>query len=206
MEMKSSIKLKNTLTGLCLFAASGMAHAADSALNLSVPAETKAAHSFMLASNDVASANLPASVTSSTPTVAFEPPLFSGDQLHKYLGLTTIALAGLAAVTAPGSAEGAVPQTAPPRDVNGTHAKLAKAAGAMALATVASGLIDHWNDFHLDDGFSDPDNLHALLGTAGALAMVYAINKSANSSVPTSHAGTAELGAVAMVVAIKLTW
>jgi len=36
--------------------------------------------------------------------------------------------------------------------------------------------------------------------------MLYAINKSAKSSVPTSHAGIAELGAVSMLVAIKLTW
>jgi hypothetical protein len=36
--------------------------------------------------------------------------------------------------------------------------------------------------------------------------MMYAINKSANSKTPVSHAGIAELGAVAMVVAVKLTW
>jgi hypothetical protein len=76
----------------------------------------------------------------------------------------------------------------------------------MALATVVSGLIDHWDDFHFEDGFTDPDNMHAMLGTAGSLAMMYAINKSANSKTPVSHAGIAELGAVAMVVAVKLTW
>jgi hypothetical protein len=169
MEMKSSIKLKNTLTGLCLFAASGMAHAADSALNLSVPAETKAAHSFMLASNDT----LPAGVSSSTPAAEFEPPLFSGDKLHQYMGFTTLALVGLAAVTAPGDNEGAVVQPAQPRQTNGTHAKLAKAAAAMAAFTVTSGLISHWNDINMEDGFTDPDNMHAMLGTAGALLMMY---------------------------------
>lgn len=211
MKMKGSIKLKSTLAGLCILAASGAVHAQDAALNLNMPSEPKAAHSFMLASNDAASANLPASVTHSTPSAEFQAPLFSGDKLHQYLGLTTIVLAGLTAVTAP-SSEGceancpAVPVPPPPRQINGTHAKLAKAAGAMALATVVSGLIDHWDDFHFEDGFTDPDNMHAMLGTAGSLAMMYAINKSANSKTPVSHAGIAELGAVAMVVAVKLTW
>jgi hypothetical protein len=210
MKMKGRIKLKSTLAGLCILAASGAVHAQDAALNLSLPSEPKAAHSFMLASNDTASANLPASVTHSTPSAEFQAPLFSGDKLHQYLGLTTLVLAGLTAVTAPGDGgcEGVCPQptTPQPRQTNGTHAKLAKAAGAMALATVVSGLIDHWDDFHFEDGFTDPDNMHAMLGTAGSLAMMYAINKSANSKTPVSHAGIAELGAVAMVVAVKLTW
>ncbi len=210
MKTKSSIKLKSTLAGLCLLAASGMAYAEDGALNLNVPTDGKTVRPFMVASNDAA-ANLPASVTHTSPAVEFEPPMFSGDKLHQYLGLTTIVLAGLTAITAP-SSDGCeancptVPAPAAPRQTNGTHAQLGKAAGAMAIATVVSGLIDHWDDFHLEDGWSDPDNLHVLLATSGALAMAYAVNKSANSTTPTSHAGVAELGAVAMVVAIKLTW
>ena len=209
MAMKSSIKLKKTLLGLCILAASGMAHAEDAALNLNLPADNKAAHSFMLASNDPASANLPASVTSASPTVEFEPPMFSADKLHQYMGLTTIALVGLTALTAPDSgceANCPPPGQQAPRQTNGTHAKLGEAAAAMAAATLTSGLITHWNDFHLEDGFTDPDNLHAMLGGAGALLMMYAVNKSANSSVPTSHAGMAELGGVMMAVAVKLTW
>jgi hypothetical protein len=45
-----------------------------------------------------------------------------------------------------------------------------------------------------------------LLGVAGAALMAYAVDKSMNSSVPVSHAGMAELGALGMLVAIKLTW
>jgi len=67
-------------------------------------------------------------------------------------------------------------------------------------------LLYHWDDFHLEDGLSDPDNQHVMLGTAGALLMLFALNKSMKSNVPTSHAGYAELGGVAMAVAIKLTW
>jgi hypothetical protein len=77
----------------------------------------------------------------------------------------------------------------------------------MALATVATGLYAHWDDFHLEDGWSDPDNLHVLLAATGAALMAYAIDKSMNQSEgQVSHAGMAELGAVGMVLAIKLTW
>ena len=76
----------------------------------------------------------------------------------------------------------------------------------MAAATIVSGLIVHWGDIHLDDGFSDPDNLHVMFGVSGAALMAYAVNKSKHSAVPVSHAGIAELGAIGMLVAIKLTW
>ena len=85
-------------------------------------------------------------------------------------------------------------------------AKPAKATIAMAYATIATGLLAHWDDFHLEDGITDPDNLHVLLGVTGAALMAYAVNKSKNSSVPVSHAGIAELGALGMVAAIKITW
>jgi hypothetical protein len=93
-----------------------------------------------------------------------------------------------------------------PRETNGTHAKLAKATVAMAAATIATGLIGHWNDFHLEDGITDPDNLHVLLGVTGAALMAYAVNKSMHSSTEVSHAGIAEMGALGMVAAIKITW
>ena len=93
------------------------------------------------------------------------------------------------------------------RDLNSTHAKLAYATTAMAVATITSGLISHWGDFSTEDGWSDPDNLHVLLGVAGAALMAYAVQKSASQSTgQVSHAGIAELGALGMAVAIKLTW
>ena len=64
----------------------------------------------------------------------------------------------------------------------------------------------HWNDFHPPDGFSDPDNQHVMLGRVGSGLLLYAVHKSMHSSVPTQHAGFAELGGAAMAVAIKLTW
>jgi len=208
MKNKSSIKLKSTLAGLCILAASGVAHAQDAVLDLSMPAASKASHSFILAANDTP-ANLPASVTSSTPNAEFEPAFFTADNLHQYAGWATLALVAGAALSAPGEGcEGAACANQPvqKRQTNGTHAKIAKAAAAMAAFTVVDGLLTHWDDFHMEDGFSDPDNLHVMLGTVGAAMMMYAVNKSANSTTPVSHAGIAELGGVAMAVAVKLTW
>lgn len=203
--MKRNHPYKKIVASLCFALACNTSFAADSALDLSLPAATASPKSFMLAAND----NLPASVAPAAAQAEFSEPWMSGDKLHQYMGWTTLALVAATAFSPPGDGcEGAACANAPvqPRQTNGTHAKLAKAAAFMAAATVTSGLIDHWDDFHLEDGFTDPDNLHAMLGTAGALMMMYAVNKSANSSVPVSHAGIAELGGVAMAVAVKLTW
>lgn len=135
----------------------------------------------------------------------FESPLITPGKVHQYLGLGTIALAGLTAVTAPEGCEHNCAANTP-RETNGTHAKLAKATVAMAAATIATGLIGHWNDFHLEDGITDPDNLHVMLGVTGAALMAYAVNKSMHSSTEVSHAGIAEMGALGMAVAIKITW
>jgi hypothetical protein len=207
-------RLKQLAAGLCLSALAGTGYAVDSTLDLTLPASTyytQDARSFLLAQNEAdadaakAKKNLAPSVT---PAAEFDPPLISGSKVHQYLGIGTVALAGLAMITAPGEGCEHNCSNVPlkPRDVNGTHAKLAEAAAVMAVATVASGLISHWDDFSLEDGWSDPDNLHVLLGVAGAALMAYAVDKSMNSSVPVSHAGMAELGALGMLVAIKLTW
>lgn len=149
-----------------------------------------------------------------TPMNAVAPPLdrkdaepgrLTASDMHKYLGLATIVGAALTAMTAPeGCENNCTAQTT--RDTNGTHAKLAQATVAMALATVVTGMLVHHDDIHLADGIRDPDNLHALLGVAGAALMAYAVNKSKNSAVPVSHAGIAETGALCMVAAIKITW
>ncbi|MGY0193476.1 hypothetical protein ACWA7J_00215 [Leptothrix sp. BB-4] len=134
----------------------------------------------------------------------------SGRNAHLALGLGTLALIGLTAVTAPddgGDCEQGCTAGTTPRRTSGTaHTRLGRAASVFAAATVTTGLVWHWNDFHLEDGLSDPDNQHVLLGLGGALLMMAAVNRSMHSTVPTQHAGTAAAGGVAMAAAIKLTW
>lgn len=202
---------KLTFTAMLLMCA-GAVQAQEAPLDFTLPSQSiSSADSFMLlAANEATTpANTPAKTVSSpkASSAEFEPPLISGSNTHLYLGLATIAAAALTAVTAPGEGcEHGPCGPQPPRDINGTHAKLAKATVALAAATIATGVIVHWNDFHFEDGFTDPDNLHAMLGITGAALMAYAVNKSAASTVKVSHAGVAELGALGMIVAIKLTW
>ncbi|TAJ79394.1 MAG: hypothetical protein EPO42_06190 [Gallionellaceae bacterium] len=205
-------RMRQVVAGFCLAVLAGSAYATEGALNLALPESgfnSQASASFVLAANDsaVLAANAGAKQAPVTPAAEFEPPLLSGSNAHQYLGLGTIVLAGLTAVTASEGCEGSTCPANAPRDRTGTHAKLAYATVGMAAATIASGLVTHWDDFSLEDGWSDPDNLHVLLGVAGAGLMAYAVQKAASQATgKVDHAGLAEAGALGMVVAIKLTW
>ncbi len=206
--MQVSCRLSKLVAVAALLACAGTAYAQDGFAGLDTPARSyvQDAGAFMLAANETEVASGKSAAASSVATKPeYEPPLLTGSNAHMYLGLATIVAAGLTAVTAPGENEGALPANYK-RDTNGTHAHLAKTTVALAAATIATGLWTHWDDFHLEDGIADPDNLHVLLGVTGAALMAYATNKSAKSAVPVSHAGLAELGALGMVAAIKLTW
>ncbi len=137
-----------------------------------------------------------------------ESAWLSGPNAHLAFGLGTLALVGLTALTAPNSdCEDGCSAGAAPRRTSGTsHTRLARAASVFAAATVTTGLLWHWDDVHLEDGLSDPDNQHVLLGLGGALLMMAAVQKSMRSTVPTQHAGAAAAGGVAMAAAVKLTW
>lgn len=209
--MRIDFRLQQLAAGLCLsilgFSVSvGTGYAAEKTIDYTLPASrfyTPDTRSFMLAANDTETAKPNAITTPVTPAAEFEPPLLSGSKAHQYLGIGTVALATLTALTPPEECEG---NSCPPRDVNGRHATLAKATVAMAAATIVTGLYAHWHDISLEEGLSDPDNLHVLLAGTGALLLAYAANLSANSSVPVNHAGIAEAGVLGMVVAVKLTW
>lgn len=196
---------------LCLTVPTGGAFAQEAAFDLPLAssAYVKDYESFKLAAANDSEASVNKSINAGPAVKAtpFEPPLITGSKVHQYLGLGTIIFAGLTALTAPDSGcENNCTATNQPRQTNGTHAHLAEATVAMAEAAIVTGLIVHWNDFHLADGITDPDNLHVLLGVTGAGLMAYAVNRSKNSAVPISHAGIAELGALGMVAAIKITW
>jgi hypothetical protein len=194
----------------CAAALSGTAFAQETAFDLPMvsSAYVKDYESFKLAANDVTPTSVKKS-ESAAPEIKkseFEPSLFTGSNVHKYLGFGTIVAAALTAVTAPG--EGCETNCAAntPRERNGTHAKLARATVAMAAATVITGVLAHMDDMSFEDGF-DRDKVHALLGVTGAVLMAKAVNKSAGVATGTaSHAAQAELGALIMAVGIKINW
>ncbi len=196
---------------LCLAGLSGTAFAQEQAYDLPLAsgAYVKDYESFKLAAaNETSVVVKKEGAAPEIKKSEFEPSWLTGGKVHQYLGLGTIVLAGVTAATAPGEGceHNCTAATTQPRDTHGTHAKLAEATIAMAAAAIATGLITHWDDFSLSDGITDPDNLHILLGVTGAAVMAYAVNRSKNSAVPISHAGIAELGALGMVTAIKITW
>jgi hypothetical protein len=216
--MKCKVKFGNIAVGICLAALPGIVYADDTVANLGLPTAASFythnsqplkslpfnSSTYLWAANEADAIQGQTDVTPVSAEAEFHPPWISGRKAHQYLGLGTVLFAGLTALAAPGKAEGVSQQ---PRQTSGTtHTRLARTTAALAVATVITGLLYHWDDFHLEDGFADPDNQHVMLVGTGALMMLYAINKSAKSAVPTSHAATAELGAAAMVVAVKLTW
>lgn len=214
--IKHNVKLGIIVSGICMAVLASTAQAEEPALNLELPAAATSysdysrfinPRPYMLALNEDGVAKDQVEVPAA-PTATFKPPLFTGSKVHQYLGLGTVLAVGLTALSAPDDeCESNCAASSQPRQTSGTtHTTMARTAAVLAVATVATGLLYHWDDFHLEDGFSDPDNQHVLLATAGALLMLFAVNKSANSSVPTSHAGAGIAGGVAMAVAIKLTW
>lgn len=200
--MKNNIKFAGIAVTFCMAMMSEGAWAGDSMLSLATPSArfyTPEIRSYMLAEN-AQEAPQGTSATMATPA-QYEPPLWTTGNAHKYLGLGTLALvAATALAPKPGECESA--SCPPVVDTSGPHQTLGRAAAAMAAATVVSGLMFHWNDVHIADGLTDPDNLHALLGTAGALLMLAAV-----STAPAGgHAGEGILGGVAMGAAVKITW
>ena len=213
------MKGSTQLIGLFLALAVGIAQAADPSPEITLSQDAPILHggslqpTFLLAQGDTGAtsnaANNVASASPVKPAAEFKEPTFTLNKVHRFLGLSTIAMALATAMTAPG--EGCEqncppPSAMPPRDRNGTHAHLARATVALASAAILTGILAHWDDLHLDNGITDPDNLHALLGVTGAFLMAKAVNKSAGSTVPVSHAGEAELGAALMAIGIKMVW
>ncbi len=205
-----SFKVRNIFVCICLMALSGMAYADDTVVNLALPTAASfytnnfqllKSQSYLLAANEADAVQGQAGATSAitapvTPAAEFKPPLFTTSKAHQYLGLGTLALLGLTVMTTPDTERNTKPQT------SGTHQSLGRATAAMAAATVATGLLFHWDDINFEDGFTDPDILHAMLGTAGALAMLYAVSVAPGHG----HSSAGIAGGVAMGVAIKLNW
>ena len=119
-------------------------------------------------------------------TEAVEAPWYGRNNVHKYLGLGSIAAAALT--------------VASPKGYDGPHEMFAKAAAALGGAAIVSGVYAHWDD--LDFTFQDPDTKHALFGILGTLGYAAAIAADGKGS----HAAAGALGALSMIVSIKYTW
>ncbi|MDQ7003931.1 MAG: hypothetical protein Q9N67_02975 [Ghiorsea sp.] len=137
------------------------------------------------------------------PDSAFEKPWFTENDLHMYLGLASMGMGALAGISAPDGYD--------PDLLNTVHFKAAKLSWQLGAAAVGTGLWAHWDDFHLEDGLLDRDNLHVILGTLGVigyyLAVKGAVDEYNNAGYPSEdHASAGIFGGSAMLTAIVITW
>ena len=135
----------------------------------------------------VGEARSPAPTRGASGGAGLEPlPWHERNNLHKYLGLGSIAFAGLTFLS--------------PKTENGPHEYFARGAAALGVAAVATGVFAHWDD--IDASWRNPDTQHAVLGTLGTLGFLAAVAQGGKGN----HAAFGALGAVSMAVSIKLTW
>ena len=139
-------------------------------------------------------------MTGSTPSqTSAEHDWFTPNKIHKYLGLGSLGLVGLALLAPKPDDEG---KPSGEKSEGGIHHDLAVGATVLGAAAVATGFAFHYRDIDLSKGFKDPDNLHMLLGTLAEVAFLAAVSKAPDSG----HAGAGILGAAAMATAIKIEW
>jgi len=145
------------------------------------------------------------STTPNIPDSAFDKPMITDNNIHMYLGLASLAFGGITAVSAPDGFD--------PNLLTSVHYKAAKLSWQLGAAAIGTGLWTHWDDFHLEDGLFDRDNLHIILGTLGVVGYYLAVksatdeyNASVNGYPSTDHSSAGVLGGGAMITAIALTW
>ncbi len=170
--------IKKCALALTLF--SSQAAVADGYFSLPDHWNSNAAKPLMLASSD------DTSMTTENKNV-YKDRLITANKLHKYMGI--------------GSLGAALLTTAMPKEEDGAHEALGQTAAALGFGAVITGLIFHWDDIDLGNGFSDPDNIHLALTTLGTLGFLTAVGEA-----PEGHAGPGVGGAVSMAIGIKMVW
>lgn len=142
---------------------------------------------FLAAADGQSSSKMKAMVESG-PAVDYEDRLFTGNTIHKYLGIGSIAAAVLTALS--------------PKEEDGPHEYFAKTSAVLGVGAVATGLGFHYEDIGMDGGLKDPDNLHALWAGLGAAGIAYAAAIGPDSP----HQTFGSVGAIAMIIGVKYTW
>lgn len=123
-----------------------------------------------------------------TPESEYKDRIFTGNKVHKYLGIGSIGAAILTLLA--------------PKEEDSAHEYLAITSAALGLGAVGTGLAYHYEDISMSGGFKDPDNLHALWAGLGAVGIAMA----AGTGPDVPHATYGALGAISMMIGIKYTW
>ncbi len=156
---------------------------ADDFFSLPLDWDTGEKTPLLLASND----SMSMEATIKKDDVEYRDRMITANKLHKYLGIGSIAAAGLTVLM--------------PKEEDGAHEAFGKAAAALGIGAIITGAIFHWDDINLSNGFKDPDNLHIALTTLGTLGFLNAV-----SEAPDTHAGSGIVGGLSMAVGINMVW
>jgi len=124
----------------------------------------------------------------SNEATEYEDRTFTGNKIHKYLGIGSIAAAILTVLS--------------PKEEDGPHEYFAKTSAVLGVGAVATGLGFHYEDIGTGGGLKDPDNLHALWAGLGAAGIAFA----ASTGPDSPHQGVGAAGAIAMMIGVKYTW
>ena len=122
-----------------------------------------------------------------------EESWWTSSKLHQYLGIGAVATGLMTGLVTPDKEEGSRYET---------HKTLAYTSVALATGAIVTGFMYHWDDINLEYGSDDPDNIHFILGTGGALLMLGAIATQPGGE----HPGLGMAGVAAMALSIKVTW
>jgi len=118
----------------------------------------------------------------------YKDRLITANKLHKYLGIGSLGAALITGIM--------------PKEEGGPHEAFGQTAAALGIGAVITGLIFHWDEIDLSNGFSDPDNLHLALTTLGTLGYVAAVGEAPDGG----HVSPGVGGAVSMAIGIKMVW
>ncbi len=130
----------------------------------------------MFITNAAATSNKPVAVNSGITT----------EKLHKYLGYTTVVLAGLTAVF---------------NGDNNFHYGAAYSTVAASLGTITTGYLAYGDRFTFEYGILTEDNEHIVLGTLGAIGCIVAVIL-ADDDGGHGHDGIGAGGGVSMAISV----
>jgi hypothetical protein len=154
-------------------------------LNLQMPEQE---YMRLAAAMDTTAEGGAAGVESALAESEYKDRWFTGNKVHKYAGIGSIALAIVAGLA--------------PKEYDGLHEQAAEGALALGVVAVGTGLAFHYEDLSTSNFTSNPDNTHALLTTLGVLGYALAVDKGGEGG----HAGAGIAGAALMLYGIKMTW
>lgn len=118
----------------------------------------------------------------------YEDRLFTGNKMHKYLGIGSVGAAILTLLA--------------PKEEDGAHENFAILSALLGAGAVATGLGYHYEEIGIEGGLKDPDNQHALWAGLGALGIAYAAAEGPDSG----HSGFGSLGGIAMMIGVRYAW